>query len=62
MPDARRTRSLACKNKTKHTSVVTTVTPESPGHSPRNGFNGYLVPRRPGLFATVVRESYLPRT
>jgi len=30
MPGARRARSLACKIK-KHTSVVTTVTPESPG-------------------------------
>jgi hypothetical protein len=30
MPGARRARSLACKNK-KHTSVVTTVTPETPG-------------------------------
>jgi hypothetical protein len=38
MPGARRTRSLACKNKTKHTSIVTTVTPEITRHSPRNGF------------------------
>jgi hypothetical protein len=30
MPGARCTRSLACKNK-KHTSIVTTVTPETPG-------------------------------
>src|SRR3954447_3672619 len=30
MPDARSARGLACKNK-KHTSVVTTVTPDSPG-------------------------------
>jgi hypothetical protein len=30
MPGARRARSLACKSK-KHTSVVTTVTPGSPG-------------------------------
>src|SRR2546430_9771122 len=28
------------RNKTKHTSVVTTVTPEITRHSPRNGFNG----------------------
>jgi hypothetical protein len=27
---------------TKHTSVVTTVTPEITRHSPRNGFNGFL--------------------
>jgi|GEM_PF-1975287 hypothetical protein len=30
MPGVRRARSLACKIK-KHTSIVTTVTPESPG-------------------------------
>ncbi len=30
------------RNKTKHTSVVTTVTPEITRHSPRNGFNGFL--------------------
>ena len=30
MPGARRARSLACKIK-KHTSVITTVTPETPG-------------------------------
>jgi hypothetical protein len=30
MPGARCTRSLVCKMK-KHTSVVTTVTPDSPG-------------------------------
>jgi hypothetical protein len=30
MPGARRARSLVCKIK-KHTSVVTTVTPETPG-------------------------------
>jgi hypothetical protein len=31
MPGARCARSLACDKKTKHTSVVTTVTPVSPG-------------------------------
>jgi hypothetical protein len=30
------------QNKTKHTSVVTTVAPESPGIPARNGFNGFL--------------------
>src|SRR5438552_4381859 len=30
------------RNKTKHTSIVTTVTPEITRHSPRNGFNGFL--------------------
>src|SRR5579872_4614378 len=42
MPGARCTRSLACEIKLKHTSVVTTVTPENIRHSPRNGFNGFL--------------------
>src|ERR1700674_636071 len=31
MPGARCARSLACKIKFKHTSIVTTVTPETPG-------------------------------
>src|SRR6266403_6173137 len=30
------------RNKTKHTSVVTTVTPEITRHSPRNGFTAYF--------------------
>src|SRR5947209_9922909 len=38
MPGARYTRSLACKSK-KHTSVVTTGSPGSPGIPARNGFN-----------------------
>ena len=42
MPGARRARSLACKCENKHTSIVTTVTPEIARHSPRNGFNGFL--------------------
>jgi hypothetical protein len=42
MPDAQCTRSLACKCETKHTSVVTTGSPESPGIPARNGFNGFL--------------------
>jgi hypothetical protein len=39
----------------KHTSVVTTVTPEITQHSLRNGFNKLLraLPGEPGLFATV---------
>jgi hypothetical protein len=37
MPGVQRARSLACKVK-KHTSIVTTVTPEITRHSPRNGF------------------------
>src|SRR5437870_13490942 len=31
------------RNKTKHTSIVTTGTPESSRHSPRNGFTAYSV-------------------
>src|SRR5260370_4052492 len=38
-PDARCTRSLACESK-KHTSIVTTGSPVSPGVPTRNGFNG----------------------
>jgi hypothetical protein len=30
------------QNKTKHTSIVTTVTPEITRHSPRNGFTAYF--------------------
>jgi hypothetical protein len=41
MPGARCTRSLACDCEVKHTSVVTTVTPEITRHSPRNGFTAY---------------------
>ena len=42
MPGARCARSLVC-GKNKHTSVVTTVTPEITRHSPRNGFTAYFV-------------------
>ena len=31
------------RNKSEHTSVVTTVTPKNVRHSPRNGFNAYIV-------------------
>jgi hypothetical protein len=37
MPGAQCTRSLVCKN-IKHTSIVTTVAPESPGIPARSGF------------------------
>src|SRR5258705_842739 len=40
MPGAQCTRSLVC-NGSKHTSVVTTGTPEITRHSPRNGFTAY---------------------
>src|SRR5258708_26289810 len=58
MPGARCTRSLACEIK-KHTSVVTTVTPERPG-IPRAMVLRLTSrsPRRPGLFDTVARASY----
>src|SRR6478736_3626134 len=42
MPGAQCTRSLVC-DENKHTSVVTTVTPEIARHSPRNGFTAYAV-------------------
>ena len=61
MPGAQCARSLVCKLK-KHTSVVTTVTPEITRHSPRNGFNGFLraLPGVPGLLATVVGRNNPP--
>ena len=37
MPGAKRTRSLVCESK-KHTSVVTTVAPDSPGIPAREWF------------------------
>jgi hypothetical protein len=41
--------------KNSHTSIVTTVTPETPSIPARNGFNKLLraLPGEPGLFATV---------
>jgi hypothetical protein len=42
MPGAQYTRSLVC-DKNKHTSVVTTGPPESPGIPARNGFTAYFV-------------------
>jgi len=42
MPGAQCTHSLACKYEIKHTSVVTTGPPDSPGIPARNGFNGFL--------------------
>ena len=42
MPGDQCARGLACEIK-KHTSVVTTVTPEITRHSPRNGFTAYFV-------------------
>ncbi len=41
MPGAQCTRSLACKIKQAY-ELVTTVTPESSRHSPRNGFTAYF--------------------
>jgi hypothetical protein len=41
MPGARCARSLVCEIK-KHTSIVTTVTPDSPGIPYAAGFNGFL--------------------
>jgi hypothetical protein len=46
------------RNKTKHTSIVTTVTPEIARHSPRNGFTAYFVLSPAiGLFVTVICAS-----
>ena len=57
MPGAQCTRSLACKIK-KHTSVVTTVTPEITRHSPRNGFTAYFaLSPAIGLVVTVICAS-----
>jgi hypothetical protein len=57
MPGARCARSLACKIK-KHTSIVTTVTTESPGIPPRNGFNAYnVLSPLTGSFATVASRN-----
>src|SRR5258708_36996225 len=41
IPGAQCARSLVCE-KNKHTSIVTTVTPEITRHSPRNGFTAYF--------------------
>ena len=52
MPGAQCTHSLAC-DENKHTSVVTTVTPEIARHSPRNGFTAYFV-------LSPVNRAFLP--
>ena len=53
MPDARCARSLACKIK-KHTSIVTTVTPESPGIPRAMVLTvSFVLSPVTGLFATV---------
>src|SRR5258705_2170281 len=58
MPGAQCTRSLVC-DKSKHTSIVTTVTPESSRHSPRNGFTTYFaLSPVTTLFDTVACASY----
>jgi hypothetical protein len=54
MPGARCARSLACEIK-KHTSVVTTVTPSSPGIPRAMVLTGsFVLSRVTGLFATLV--------
>jgi hypothetical protein len=49
MPGAQRARSLACKMK-KHTSVVTTVTPESPDIPRTMGYGCFVISPAIGLF------------
>ena len=55
MPGARCARSLACENK-KHTSVVTTVTPETPGIPRAMVYGLYVLSPVIGLFDTVAGE------
>jgi hypothetical protein len=52
------TRSLACERK-KHTSVVTTGTPDRPGIPCASGFNGFLraLLGEPGFVATIAYGS-----
>ena len=49
IPGARSTRSLACESK-KHTSIVTTVTPESPGIPRAMVYGLYVLSSVTGLF------------
>jgi hypothetical protein len=57
MPGARCTRSLVCSVLVEHTSVVTTVAPDSPGIPARNGFNGLFraLPGERIRLVTVIR-------
>jgi hypothetical protein len=58
MPGARCARSLACENK-KHTSVVTTVTPGSPGIPRAMVLTvSFGLSSVTGLFVTVACEMY----
>ena len=53
MPGAPCTRSLACKRK-KHTSEVTTGSPETPRHSLRDGFTAsFVLSLVTGFLATI---------
>jgi hypothetical protein len=58
MPGAQCTRSLVCDGN-KHTSVVTTVTPEITPAFPAQWFYGLLraLPGEPGFLATVICAS-----
>lgn len=49
MPGAWGTRSLACKNENKHTSIVTTVTPESPGIPRAMAYGCFVISSATGL-------------
>jgi hypothetical protein len=62
MPGAQCTRGLACRIK-KHTSVVTTVTPDYTRHSLHNGFNGlYGLSPVIGLSCHRHPQNEIPRT
>ena len=53
MPGARIAPAASHAKQDEHTSVVTTVTPETPGIPRASGFNGFLraLPGEPGLLS-----------
>jgi hypothetical protein len=56
MPSASYAPAASHAKQNKHTSVVTTVTPERSGIPRANGFNSFLraLPGEPGFLATVI--------
>ena len=63
MPGARIAPAASHAKQNEHTSVVTTVTPVSPGIPRAKGFNGFLraLPGEPGFVVTIAAE-FLPPT